>query len=143
MVTRGFFGSHLCRLAGNRLPLPSKYRSAFGGKAFIGLSPDKCLVLFPDFPGKFPGTITVQEISVCSGSLITLSRITTAKEVVVAGCGDYLEIWDSFKRWEKEKKKAQRFLFKLLKTKEDSAWMLFLRNFARNFLRLIAIGLGK
>jgi MraZ protein len=113
--------------AKNRLSIPARFRAAFAGGVALGKDPDGCLTVWPlethaemverAFAGLNPmgpeyrklsrffrGNSFVIELDAAGRVTLPsnlLEQATIAKEVVVAGVGDHLEVW-SRERWLRE-----------------------------------------
>ncbi len=107
--------------AKNRLTVPSKFRSALAGKVFLVKGADRCLSVYPEdtytemttaaLAGLNPLSAQARELSrffyanAMEGELDGAGRIMlparfmeaaaiTSREVIVAGAGACLELWD-------------------------------------------------
>jgi len=115
-----------------RLAVPSRFRSDFKNKVVITRGLDKCLFVYPvkvweELAGKL-GTLPVGESSTRSFIRLTLAGATDseidkqgrilipdflrtyaslAKNVVITGVYNRLEIWDE-RKWKEYKKKAEK-----------------------------------
>ena len=101
-----------------RLPLPHKFIAGLlEGMAYISISPDGCLVLFPartwaktkrDIGRLFqPEEIRIKKRKNSWEILIPRNlREHLGREVTVAGCKDYVELWEKDK-WILAKREAE------------------------------------
>ena len=107
--------------AKNRLTMPSKFRSALAGKVFLVKGAETCLSVYPEDPYTAMTSAALAGLNPLSGQARELSRFfysnameveldgagrimlparfmehagITSREVVVAGAGDCLELWD-------------------------------------------------
>lgn len=88
---------------GRRVAIPKKLLKQFNGEvALLGLSPDGCICIFPR-EGKNANKANLRKV--CKISLFYNKRLVIPKKifnsaglrekVIVAGCGNYIEIWDN------------------------------------------------
>ena len=107
--------------AKNRLTVPSKFRAALAGKVFLVKGADRCLSVYPETTYTTMTSAALAEMNPLSAQARELSRLFYAnameteldgagrvmlparfmehagigsREVVVAGAGDCLELWD-------------------------------------------------
>lgn len=102
-----FSKTYFSQMDGNRVIIPFRLARGLGSKVMIGLSPNGCLCLFP--PQKTIGEITnIREVKKHVGSSWRISIpeelikcVGLQQKVVIAGCKDYIEIWNPLK-WKYE-----------------------------------------
>jgi MraZ protein len=102
-----------------RLPLPYELATELlEGKVYISISPDGCLILFPartwtkmkKDTGRFfqPEEVHIKKHSSSWEVLIPKNlRRYLSKEVTVAGCKNYIELWGK-EKWSVAKREAEK-----------------------------------
>lgn len=116
-----FLGEYIHRIDyKRRIAIPPKYLEELGGEVYIVESPDECLCLFPlenleEVKKEFEGLHHPEKVKIrkAKGSrMVLLSEESVRyaglkKEVVIAGCGNHIEVWNP-KRWKRAKREAKK-----------------------------------
>jgi len=101
---------------GKRIFLPPEFRKDLRGKTGIAKGPERCLYFCPlknwrRVIEEFEESPQIKQVQIDKEGRIRILKefreyAGLEKEIVIAGCGDHIEIWDR-ERWEEEKREIE------------------------------------